>query len=554
MNLVILHLEGSKKDRTETFKKARLRVGRDPGNDIVFDPYVDRDASGFHAELFEEGGRLWMRDLGSTNGTYINGDRTVKREVKKGDVLGFGKQGPVIRIEEVGLLPAGEAPSPEAGEELADRGDFRNVGTRTMRLIVSDALGKARNKGGMAGGTLFFREMVRQTVKESSAKERRLVFFLAFLLVAAGGVIVFQIVRSAGKEQDFQRTIDDRDRRLAEQERQWFEKLQGTLRQRQIDFEKATEAERIRNEEMVRTWRDDLKKARTNAVQDRGKIARLERLLASIRDAESLFKKIQKKYDRSIVLIFTQFKVKTEGGGEKTIQGFGTGFVVSRDGHVITNKHVVQPWKFSQMLFRMKENRQEMVDGSAFHAVWLSGRKVYTLHGKTPELNFSTAYTSPGGGKLRIVKTAPDNMCWLARSGANHRVRKVWAHEPSDNNDLALLKITDNKVSFLPIPLMPERPFLKLEKLDRIMVLGFPRGGSILERGVAETSPSLGHIRKIERSVHISAPITQGNSGGPVFAQSGEVVGISTRMIKDVESYGFCIPVGEAKKLLSLGD
>lgn len=48
----------------------RLRIGRDPGCDLVLEhPSVSRN----HAELYHEGGRWRLRDLGSKNGSFVDG-------------------------------------------------------------------------------------------------------------------------------------------------------------------------------------------------------------------------------------------------------------------------------------------------------------------------------------------------------------------------------------------------------------------------------------------------------------------------------------------------
>jgi len=67
---------------------AGLRVGALPDNDVVID---DGFVSSFHAQLFLRGERLIVRDLDSTNGTFINGVRVVEAEVPVGADLRFGK-------------------------------------------------------------------------------------------------------------------------------------------------------------------------------------------------------------------------------------------------------------------------------------------------------------------------------------------------------------------------------------------------------------------------------------------------------------------------------
>jgi pSer/pThr/pTyr-binding forkhead associated (FHA) protein len=70
---------------------AEMRVGRDPAQCSVFlqEPRV----SGWHSTLKFEGGRLWVRDEGSNNGTYVDGARIAAQAwtpVTPGGQLRFG--------------------------------------------------------------------------------------------------------------------------------------------------------------------------------------------------------------------------------------------------------------------------------------------------------------------------------------------------------------------------------------------------------------------------------------------------------------------------------
>jgi pSer/pThr/pTyr-binding forkhead associated (FHA) protein len=63
-------------------------LGRSPESDIVIlDPYV----SARHAEIVLSGSGFFVRDLGSANGTYVNGRRLGrKRLLRRGDRLEVG--------------------------------------------------------------------------------------------------------------------------------------------------------------------------------------------------------------------------------------------------------------------------------------------------------------------------------------------------------------------------------------------------------------------------------------------------------------------------------
>ena len=64
-----------------------------------------------HCELFEEGNKLMLRDLGSSNGTFVNGKRVLGQQtLKPGDVLTIG--GVTLRVDLLGAAPKPAAASP----------------------------------------------------------------------------------------------------------------------------------------------------------------------------------------------------------------------------------------------------------------------------------------------------------------------------------------------------------------------------------------------------------------------------------------------------------
>lgn len=67
-----------------------VRIGRDPSNQIVLND--DRYTSRYHAWITYESDDFWLEDLGSTNGTLLNGDRVEKRErLHTGDKIRIGE-------------------------------------------------------------------------------------------------------------------------------------------------------------------------------------------------------------------------------------------------------------------------------------------------------------------------------------------------------------------------------------------------------------------------------------------------------------------------------
>src|ERR1041384_5959484 len=67
---------------SETF-----RIGRDRTCQVAVD---DEAASRVHSEIVQQGGQLILRDLHSTNGTYLNDERITEAMLRNGDRIGVG--------------------------------------------------------------------------------------------------------------------------------------------------------------------------------------------------------------------------------------------------------------------------------------------------------------------------------------------------------------------------------------------------------------------------------------------------------------------------------
>ncbi|MGZ3457025.1 MAG: diguanylate cyclase [Archangium sp.] len=84
----IVQIHGPELGRKYALQENELTIGREEGNHIVVD--VD-NVSRKHARILRKQGRLFVQDLGSTNGTYLN-DQEVTREtpLRSGDLIKVG--------------------------------------------------------------------------------------------------------------------------------------------------------------------------------------------------------------------------------------------------------------------------------------------------------------------------------------------------------------------------------------------------------------------------------------------------------------------------------
>ncbi|MGH2560982.1 MAG: FHA domain-containing protein [Thermomicrobiales bacterium] len=89
-HLIVMDPAASELTTGETFSVAsRTIVGRHVTCDVIIEePYV----SGEHAELSAVSGQWFLRDLSSTNGTFLNGERLDGyADIHPGDVVQFGR-------------------------------------------------------------------------------------------------------------------------------------------------------------------------------------------------------------------------------------------------------------------------------------------------------------------------------------------------------------------------------------------------------------------------------------------------------------------------------
>lgn len=104
---------------------ARTTIGRKAGNTLVL---TDARVSGVHAEVVQEGGHWVLRDLGSTNGTFLEGRRVEEVTLSPGDAFALG--GTVLR-----LLDA-EAPALEGAKRLAPPAGARRSVVLPLALLL----------------------------------------------------------------------------------------------------------------------------------------------------------------------------------------------------------------------------------------------------------------------------------------------------------------------------------------------------------------------------------------------------------------------------------
>jgi serine protease Do len=180
----------------------------------------------------------------------------------------------------------------------------------------------------------------------------------------------------------------------------------------------------------------------------------------------------------------------SSNSGKTTLQqvGGGSGFIISSDGLILTNKHVVS-------------------DAGAQYSVLLESGKTYTAKVLARDPSQDLAVLKIDATGLPTVTLGDSDSLQLGQSAI------------AIGNALGQFS---NTVSVGVI-----------SGLSRTVTAGGGlTGGSETIHGVIQTD----------------AAINPGNSGGPLLNLRGEVVGINTAVASDAQSIGFAIPINQAKR------
>lgn len=174
----------------------------------------------------------------------------------------------------------------------------------------------------------------------------------------------------------------------------------------------------------------------------------------------------------------------------KIEQNIGSGFIITADGLIITNKHVV-------------------ADTSASYNVLTNDKKSYVVE---------KIYRDPLND-LAILKVEAKGL------------------RPLPLGDTSRLKLGQMTIA-IGTP---------LGEFTNTVTSGIISG---LGRGITAGSPFEGYVEKLDNVIQTDAAISAGNSGGPLLNSSGQVIGINTAVAQEGQNIGFAIPANIVKDLI----
>lgn len=184
---------------------------------------------------------------------------------------------------------------------------------------------------------------------------------------------------------------------------------------------------------------------------------------------------------------FNGFESRVEGGSPQDI---GTGFIVSSDGLIVTNKHVVS-------------------DTDATY-------KVVTKDGK--EYDVAEINRDPSND-IAVIKIDASDL---------HAV---------DLGDSGNLKVGQFVIAI----------GTALGEFRHTVTTGVVSG---LGRGITAGSSFEGYVERLDDVIQTDAAINPGNSGGPLINSAGQVIGVNVAVAQGAQNIGFAIPINVVKAAL----
>src|SRR5216683_1759711 len=192
----LTHLSGSLQGTSSMSPKAVIRIGRGVACDVRFDPQVDTRVSAYHAEIRFSKGHYVIVDVGSSNGTLLNGKVVREHRLRSGDKLRFGARGgPEVRFDiddsmaavqaysnggmaapaafaasMAAPVPRAQPPMPPPPRAVRPAGPDKNAATLAQEAQQKIAMARAMSGAQSSGQTMF---IMADTLKQVEATTER---------------------------------------------------------------------------------------------------------------------------------------------------------------------------------------------------------------------------------------------------------------------------------------------------------------------------------------------------------------------------------------------
>jgi S1-C subfamily serine protease len=348
----------------------QVTVGRSPDCTVQFSP-SEVVVSGHHATIYEVGGRYYVRDENSRNGTFVDGRQIKECEIRPGQTIMFGPNGPTAQFAAEEAAPTAPAPgwgSPSTayvapnrpkgpGGSPAGAGSAGGSGLTSLYYMARDQAAAAAASG-RPSQTAIMKAFVKLAQEKTSRRLR-----MALISLAVVGAVAVGLVFVLGE-------------RKAEALRGQLTAMSSELRS-QGEARAALEQQLTQLASTAQQWQSQAESLTQNLEQNRAELDRQKHEIAqqrqTVEDDRRFGPTVTQRYAAGVGLIEFRIGWHNDQAGWLRIRGTQdgkvglstdendhlallttsqcTGFLINAQGWVLTNRHCVDlPFASADMI------------------------------------------------------------------------------------------------------------------------------------------------------------------------------------------------------------